>query len=352
MRVFNFALCTTVAAALLAGCGSNMVASNPSMPVGGPQQLQYRPESVYGDVAPPRTVQVLHSLVLPDKGKKPPSTGVYVAQFYATDLLGYPISNPKNKGPICTLAGVSSVNDISVDLKGNLIEPDGGSGYVFVYKGPQMCSGKQLGLIPDSTGQPADASSADAATGNIAVSNLADKSSQPGEVLICTLKSGCTGTLTNSKIYHAGGVIMSPKGDCWDDAKTSASGGAALIYWKGCKGSGAVASGFKSTYYGGMDMDNKGNLVIIDDMAETTTIYSGCNPKCTVVGGPFALKGESFFGKLTSDNKEYIAVDRTDAIVDVYSYSTKAIKFMYSYNKGLSTSYKPDGVAINPRSKY
>ncbi|HEY2474775.1 MAG TPA: hypothetical protein VGI19_08215 [Candidatus Cybelea sp.] len=350
MRVFNFALCTTVAAALLAGCGSNLVASNPSMPVGGPQQLQYQPESVYGDVAPPRTVQVLHSLVLPDKGKKLPSTGIYVAEFYATELLGYAIKNTKNKGPICTLQGVSSVNDIAVDLKGNLIEPDGGSGYVFVYKGPQMCSSKQLGAIVDSSGQPADASSPDAATGTIAVSNLADKSSQPGEVLLCTIKKGCTTDLTNSKIYHAGGVVMSPKGDCWDNAKTSGSGDA-LIYWKGCKGSGVVASGVKSTYYGGMDMDNKGNLVIIDDMAETTTIYSGCDPKCKVVGGPFALKGESFFGKLTSDNKEYIAADRTDAIVDVYSYSTKSIKFMYSFNKGLSASQKPDGVAINPRSK-
>jgi hypothetical protein len=355
MRVLNSTLCASVAVAFLAGCSGNLAGSNNSMPVAG-ADLQMRPESVYGDVAPPRTVQVLHSLVpnaiSPDKKKKLPKTGIYIAEFYGTDIFGYPINNKGNKKPICTVQGVSDVNDIAVDGKGNLIDPDGGSSYVIIYKGPTMCSGKQIGLIADTVGQAADATSPDAATSTIAVSQLADAGSAPGSVLLCTLKGGCTTNLTNSAIYHAGGVAMSPGGDCWNDAKTSASGGAALIYWKGCKGSGAVATGFKSTYYGGVELDNKGNLVVIDDMAMTTTIYSGCNPKCKVVGGPFALKGESFFGKLTQDNSEYIAVDRTDGLVDVYSYSTKAIKFMYSFDSGLSSAEKPDGIAINPRSKY
>ncbi len=355
MRMFNSTLCAGVAVALLAGCSGNLAGSNNSMPVAG-ADLHMRPESVYGDVAPPRTVQVLHSIVpnavSPDKKKKMPKTGIYVAEFYGSDIFGYPLNNKANKKPICMVQGVSDVNDIAVDGKGNLIDPDGGSQYIYVYKGPTMCSGKQIGLIADTIGQAADATSADAATGTIAVSQLADASSAPGSVALCSLKAGCTTNLTNSTIYHAGGVAMSPGGDCWNDAKTSASGGAALIYWKGCKGDGVVATGFKSTYYGGVEMDNKGNLVIIDDMAMTTTIYSGCNPKCKVVGGPFALKGESFFGKLTQDNSEYIAVDRTDGLVNVYSYSTKAIKFMYSFDSGLSAGEKPDGIAINPRSMY
>ncbi|HEX4012454.1 MAG TPA: hypothetical protein VHX17_01050 [Candidatus Cybelea sp.] len=353
--MFNSTLCASIAVALLAGCSGNLAGSNNSMPLEN-ADLHMRPESVYGDVAPPRTVQVLHALipgqVRPDKKKKLPKTGIYIAEFYGSDIFGYPINNKGNKKPICTVQGVSDVNDVGIDGKGNLIDPDGGSSYVIVYKGPQMCTGKQLALIADTVGQAADAVSADATTGTIAVSQLADAGSEPGSVLLCTIKGGCTTNLTNSIIYHAGGVAMSPQGDCWNDAKTSASGGAALVYWKGCKGSGAVATGFKSTYYGGMEMDNSGNLVVIDDMAETATVYSGCNPKCKVLGGPFALKGESFFGKLTQDNKEYIAVDRTDGLVDVYSYSTKAIKFMYSFDSGLSAGEKPDGIGINPRSKY
>ncbi|HEY6485878.1 MAG TPA: hypothetical protein VIX83_05815 [Candidatus Cybelea sp.] len=354
MRMFNSTLCASVAVAFLAGCSGNLAGSNNSMPVAG-ADLRMRPESVYGDVAPPRTVQVLHSLVpdgiSPAKKKKLPKTGIYVAEFYGTNINGYPIDNKGNKKPICTVQNVLDVNDVAVDAKGNLIDPDGGSQYVVVYQGPTMCSGKQVGLIADTIGQAADATSADAATGTIAVSQLTDTGSAPGSVALCSIKAGCTTNLTNSKIYHAGGVAMSPGGDCWNNAKTTGSG-AALIYWKGCKGSGAVATGFKGTYYGGIELDNKGNLLIIDDMAMTTTVYSGCNPKCKVVGGPFALKGESFFGKLTQDNSEYMAVDRTDGLVDVYSYSTKGLKFMYDFSSGLSAAEKPDGIAINPRSKY
>ena len=101
-------------------------------------------------------------------------------------------------------------------------------------------------------------------------------------------------------MYEAGGVAMSNSGDCWVDAKPTSTGGANLIYFKGCSGGGKVATGFKNTYYGDVDIDNKGNLVIIDEMALAVYIYSGCNPACKVVGGPFPLKAESFFGRLNA----------------------------------------------------
>lgn len=347
MRLFTSAVCATIAIGLLAGCAGNMGSSNTSALGLGPQ-VRNAPISVFDDAAPPRLVSVLHSLVLPDKKRKLPKSGTYVTEFYATDLLGYRANNMANKKPICSIQGVADVNDVGIDGKGNLMEPDGGTATLFIYQGPRMC-GAQIGSISDPYGQPADASSPDAVNGQIAVSNL-DNGSSAGNVAICTLAGGCTVDLTNSTIYHAGGVAMSNTGDCWVDAKTSGSG-AALIYFKGCTGNGTVASHFNSTYYGGIDIDNNGNLVIIDDMAENVTIYKGCSPKCKVVGGPFALKGESFFGKLNSANTEYTAVDRTDGIVDVYSYSTKAITFQYSYDNGLTVSELPDGVAVNPRSQ-
>ena len=348
MRLFTSAVCTTISIGLLAGCAGNMGSNNTS-PLGAAPQVRSAPISVFDDAAPPRVVSVLHSLVVPDRHKNLPKSGTYVSEFYSADLLAYRANNTGNKKPVCSVKNVASVNGVGIDGKGNLMEPDGGTATLFIHQGPTLC-GKVIGSISDPDGQPADATSPDAANGTIAVSNLANGSG-PGDVAICTLAGGCTTELTNKHIYHAGGVAMSNSGDCWVNAKTSASGGAALIYFKGCAGGGRVASGFKGTYYGGIDIDDSGNLVVIDDMAENVYIYKGCNPTCKVVGGPFALKGESFFGKLNKSNTEYTAVDRTDAVVDVYSYSTSAITFMYSYDTGLATSELPDGVAVTPRSQ-
>ena len=352
MRSFTSAICTAIAIGLLAGCAGN-IGSNSTSPLGLSPQVRTAPISVFDDAAPPRLVSVIHSLMLPDKKKKLPKKGTYVSEFDTTSVLGYAANNKKNNGPICTIDGVAFVNDVGVDGKGNLMLPNPGSAStptLDIHQGPTMC-GKLIGSIADPYGQPSDATSPNAVTGQIALGNLVDNGSSAGSLSICTFKGGCTVNLTNSTYFHVGGVAMSNAGDCWIDVKTSASGGAELVYYKGCAGNGAVASGFQQTYYGGIDIDKSGNLVIIDDMAEDVYIYSGCDPNCTVVGGPFALKGESFFGKLNRSNNQFTAVDRTDGLVDVYSYSTKDIKFLYSYSNGLSASLLPNGVAVNPRSK-
>jgi hypothetical protein len=352
MRLFNSAVGTAIAIALLAGCAGNM-GSNSTSPLGLSPQVRTAPISVFDDAAPPRLVSVIHSLVLPDKKTKPPKKGTYVSEFDATSIFGYAANNKGNKGPICMVQGVAFVNDIGVDGKGNLMVPNPGSGStptLDIHRGPTMC-GKLIGSISDPFGQPSDATSPNAVTGQIALGNLVGNASTAGSLSICTFKGGCTENLTNSSYFHVGGVGMSNSGDCWIDVKTSASGGVELVYYKGCAGNGAVASGFKQTYYGGIDIDKSGNLVIIDDMAEDVYIYSGCDPACKVVGGPFSLKGESFWGKLNKANNQFTAVDRTDGLVDVYSYSTKNIKFLYNYNSGLSAALLPNGVAENPRSK-
>jgi hypothetical protein len=352
MRLFTSAVCT-IAIGLLAGCAGNM-GSNSTSPLGLSPQGRTGPISVFDDAAPPHVVSVLHSLMLPDKRTKLPNKGTYVSEFDTSSVFGYAANNKKNEQPICSINGVAFVNDVGVDGTGNLMLPNPGDvtggEAVDIYAGPTMC-GKLIGAIPDPYGQPSDATSPNAVTGQIAVGNLVDNASTAGSLSICTLKGGCTVNLTNANYFHVGGVGMSNAGDCWIDVKTSASGGAELVYYKGCAGSGVVASGFKQTYYGGIDIDKSGNLVIIDDMAEDVYIYSGCAPTCTVVGGPFALKGESFWGKLDFANNQFTAVDRTDGTVDVYGYSTKSLKFLYSYNSDLSASLLPNGVAVNPRSK-
>lgn len=357
MRLFKSALCAGIAAVLLAGCGGSMSSAGSAVPSLGSAS---GPISVYDDAAPPHVISVLHEIVpetRPAPGKLPTS-GIYVSTFGETYILGFAADNKANKAPICKVTGVASVNGVAVDLKGNLIDPDGGTGYVFVYQGPAMCPSKQLGLILDGYGQPSDASTPDGATSTIAVGNIVDKASVNGgngSLSLCSLKAGsCTVNLTNSMVYHAGGVAMSPGGDCWLDAKTSSTGGAVLLYFKACKGGGVATKGFKQTYYGGIDLDNKGQLIVNDLTGEDTYIYSGCNPTCKVVGGPFKLKGESFFGKLNAANTDFAAVDRQNASVDIYTYNGKSIKYAYSFNKGIissGTKIVPEGVAQLPRSK-
>jgi hypothetical protein len=322
MRLLTSALCATVASSLLHGCAGNFSA----------------PTS--------RAVQLRQEAARP--AKVIPSSGIYVSQFFGREILGYRSSN-KHRPPLCNVRAGMYVNDVAVDGQGNLIAPVGASKNVVVYQGPQMC-GKRLGAFRDPYGQPSDVASHNAVTGKIAVGNIRDHGSTAGSLSICTLRAGCTSNLTNPDLNAAGGVAMSNGGDCWVDAMLTPTGGAALIYFKGCRGQGQAASGFNSKSYGGIDIDNQGNLVIVDPATLAVSIYSGCNPSCTLVGGPFRLKAKSFFGKLNAANTDFVAVDQTDGAVDFYSYSTKAIKFEYSFKTGLQIDLAPQGIAQNPRS--
>ncbi len=323
MRLLTSALCATVASSLLHGCAGNF-----SAPTSRVVQLRQEPGRAAKAIS---------------------SSGIYVSQFYGSEILGYRSSNKQRRPPLCNVRAGMYVNDVAVDGAGNLIDPDGASRNVVVYQGPEMC-GKRLGAFHDPYGQPSDVASQDAANGKIAVGNIRDHGSSAGSLSICTLRAGCTSNLTNPQLNAAGGVAMSNGGDCWVDAMRTPAGGAALIYFKGCAGQGQAARGFNSKSYGGIDIDNQGNLVIVEQAASAVSIYSGCNPRCTRVGGPFRLKNRSFFGKLNAANTDFVAVDQTDGAVDFYSYTTKAIKFEYSFKRGLKIDLAPQGIAQNPRS--
>jgi hypothetical protein len=340
-----------VAVGLISGCAGNMSPSSSALP-GTAQQFRtgFAPVNVMN--VPTRATQVLHSILQPDVMRNAASTGLYVSEFDATDVYGYPEDNKSNKGPTCSVPNVEDVNGVGVDGSGNLMVPDGGAGYLLLYKGPGMC-GKSFGEIADSFGQPSDAASTNAATGKIALANIFDSGKTPGSLTVCTNKGGCTTNLTNSKIYEAGGVAMSTKGDCWISASGVESGGTSpsLVYFKGCAGSGAAATGFKNTSFGNLDIDSKGNLVSTDANASTIYVYSGCDPACKKVSGPFKMHGMSFFGKLNSTSTAYAMADIANGAVDVYTYTAKKITYSYSFTKGLEASLVPIGDAYNPRSK-
>jgi hypothetical protein len=281
------------------------------------------------------------STTVPDAFRK----GIYVAS--GGTIYGYAVNKQRVRGPKCTVKGMNYLNAVEVDGVGNLMVPSGGSRTVTVFKGPEMC-GPELGSFNDSYGQPSDVASNDAATGTIAVANIFD-SSGAGSISVCTLSGGCTKNLTNANMYEVASVAMAKNGDCWASASNSV-GTATLTYFKRCAGAGQAATGWKSTYYGGLTIDIHGYLAALDAFASQLWIYKGCNPSCTLVAGPFTLHGDSVYASLNKNSTLLAAADYSDGTVDVYAYSLTGLKYEYSCcSAGISKTV--GGVAFNPRSK-
>ncbi|HEY1681590.1 MAG TPA: hypothetical protein VGF98_08150 [Candidatus Tumulicola sp.] len=321
---------SAVAIGFLAGCAGNGV--SPSAPATAPQYS---------------SAGIIAALEAPDAMK----SGLYVSQFNSTSILAYKSNNKKNEPPACSIPGVLYLNGVAVDGKGNVIDPDGGSRSIIIFKGPGMC-GARAASTSDPYGQPVDAASNDSLTGKIAVANMMDNDSKDGSVSLCTMKGGCKVNLTNPAIFEMVGVAMDPKGDCWASAY-SPQFTPKLVYFAKCKGAGVVATGYINTSPGGLDIDGAGHLVAIDNSANNIgalMIYSGCNPACTVVGGPFSLHGETFWGHLNQKSTEFATANYVAGEIDVYKYSTTALTFLYSYNNGLTPSASVKGAAYNPRS--
>lgn len=358
MRFTSLVASAAVAAGLLAGCaGGNLTSAAPSVSSAGGAQSSHL---VNGHFVPhwsrlasaipaelrPFGAQQILARIAPDATKK--KGGIYASEFFGARINGYPLSNRHNKPPTCTL-GASYPNDIAVDRRGDLIDPDGGTRTVIVYKGPGMC-GADIGSFADPYGQPSDAASANAKTGVIAVANIFGNSGAAGSISLCTLAGGCTTNLTNANMFEVAGVALAKNGDCWADA-TNSGGTATLTYFKKCTGPGQTATGFLNTYYGGLDIDKNGNIVSIDAFTPQLWVYKGCNPGCIKVGGPFPLQGDTIYGHLNQASTAFVAADYVNGEVDVYKYRRTGLLYQYSFNNGLSSSDTIEGAAYNPASK-
>ncbi len=243
---------TYAAAALLAGCGG----SQP--PIGAPGAMpQTRaiathaersgswlsfsiPVAIHGKAtANIFTRATLAGAAVRLQGRQAPAgarRGIYVAQYFGSSVLGYAKNNSGNGPPICSISGVSNVQDLATDTVGNLIVPN--VYRVNVYRGPPMC-GPPLATISDSYGQATDAAAVNAATGPIVVANM----NGPGFVVVCTARSLKCAQLTppSTGIGAVGGVAMDKNDNCWADAFNAAITGVDLIYWARCTGSGVIA---------------------------------------------------------------------------------------------------------------
>ncbi len=126
------------------------------------------------------------------------------------------------------------------------------------------------------------------------------------------------------------GVVMDSAGNCYADAFDQ-NGAVGLWVYNNCTGTGTEltsSNGFNEGYYGGLDVDSSGNLVVVSllnssfSTPSTVTVYSGCNTgTCSVQGGPFNLQGESEFGHLGYESERWTTVDITSSAVEVYAYN-------------------------------
>jgi hypothetical protein len=277
MRISRFnrcALSSSVAAAMLAGCGG----SQP--PIGAPEAMQQT-----SAIATHTLQRAVLGVPAPDSAKD----GIYVSenQSSESDVFGYPSNNRKNRGPICS-ENSQPTYDLAVDDSSNLIVPNP-SYTVTVSKGPGMC-GPVLGTFQTMC-LPVDATSSNAASGTIAVGIVLDGASGDGSIQLCTLKKGCYANLTDgTQMDFVAAVAMSKKGDCW----ASSAVPTALTYFKGCSATAQSATGYENSDAGGLDIDNNGNLVSIScsEVSCSTPVlyvYSGCKPTCKKIGGRSAV---------------------------------------------------------------
>lgn len=318
-----------LAASLAAGCA------------GGQAGISAPGISASNAIAQRRASEPARYGILPDAFRR----GIYVAESFGTTILGYRANNIGNRAPICTVHS-EYTNGIAADSDGNLIDPDGASDSIVIFKGPKMC-GRKLGAIHDPYGQPSDASSLHAATGTIAVANA---SSGSASIAVCTLTGGCTKNLPVGSGLEVAGVALASNGDCWASA-TNSTGVASLTYFKGCSGSGQTATGFLNSYYGGLDIDGNGHLLAISAFDSKLYVYKGCNPACSLFGGPYSLQGEAVFGHLNKKSTEFAAADFVNGSIDVYGYAQKSLTYQYSFNNGLNASLEIEGVTYNFRAE-
>ena len=278
--------------------------------------------------------------------------GSYVAEYFTNAILGYAGNNKSNLPPICSIAATFVV-DVATDPFGDLIDPDGGSKTVSVFHGPAMC-GAKLGSFSDSAGQPSDAATHNARTGTIYVANIQAAGKPCGNVSVCTLAHGCGRVLSSSAI---GGQLFAVAEDSngnvyasgYPNPSVSGPGsGASLVYWKNGTGKAAVVSAYRNSTPGGLDVDARGNLIAFDTFGRAVWVYTGCPAHCAA-HGPFALKGESVFGKVNAKNTMLQVADFEYGQVDVYQYNgTSGVRYLYSYNDGITPSGDVEGIALSP----
>jgi hypothetical protein len=320
----SVALRTGVAVALLAGCSAN--GSSPSssgmMPGGVGSASEMSQVERYGKVlmaADWRFAQIDRTGLHERQAPRSAAGGIYTNDS-TTNVLGI-----LRNGHICIESTGDYVNGIGVDFKGNLIVPDDLG--IQIYKGPMMC-GPLVTTITDSYGQAADGAARDAINGTIVVGHAG------GVVTACSIARGCTALTLNDTGFAQ--VAMDKGGNCYANAFDSSSFASSLWFFGGCTGTGREQTGFSSPTgsTGGLDIDNKGNVVSTSQGAPSQLeVWHCASGACTRVAGPTPLNGtgDAVYCHLGEQNDRLACGDASTGTIDIYSYlPSRTPSYLYS----------------------
>jgi hypothetical protein len=356
LRFAPNALAVFIAAVFLAACASNGSQVAPAGPMqqsaAGPSLSTKGALNTIGPLSEHATRFIDSAAGL---GRADAATfGIYVAQPVTNVVYGYPFHDRSNDAPVCSVGPFNDLrySDIAVDRNGDLFVVDAGANTVTVFQGPGLC-GPKLGSITNPFGTFTDVASRDGVT---IVAGYYGFHPDRGGVAICTLSAGCThhldvGSGGPGLVYS---VAVAPNGDCWASAQ-SAKYSNFLVYFPHCRHNGVRATGTENAEFG-LDIDANGNLVATTFAFNPyVLVYSGCNPACTLVGGPFPLMGAeafAFYGHLNGRSNKLIVPEGNISYgkLDVYSYSPSAVTYLYSITNGLSQGVVT-AAAFSPNSK-
>ena len=98
----------------------------------------------------------------------------------------------------------------------------------------------------------------------------------------------------------------------------------------------------------GLDIDAAGNLVSFSGASAQLYVYSGCNPRCKLAGGPFSMGGTSAYGHLNRTRDKLAVADYQHGQVDLYTYTPTVVNYVGSFNTGLSQTLDVVGVTYAP----
>jgi len=247
----KYALGVTAAAAMLAGCSSGASSISPTTPVAGAQASHGSAVTLIAKaglkVVP--THDSRPSQMSPDAKKA--GQYLYVSDSGTDDVQVY--AWPKPKSPVGTLTGFNEPQGACADTSGNVYITNTGDFNILEYKGGASSPSQTLS---DPDGYPVGCSF-DAKSGNLAVTNIINKSYGQGNIDIYTKAKGTPKSYSNAAIYKPYFCGYDNKGTLWISGLNSSYAAVlASLTGKGKIKSSAV-SGATISFPGSTEYDGK-----------------------------------------------------------------------------------------------
>jgi hypothetical protein len=295
------------------------------------------------------TRQPIEALGLGGREARKPG-GLYVSTFFGSTIEDYRIPHKHGQGPACSVtfgSGPGNVNGIGVDGRRVLYIPvpnsSGNSGTVQTF-GPDC--GPAGPTLTGVNSQPTDVAF-DNSNGTVFVDSVTDGvfiypkgATAPSGVLIVPPPQG--GWPSN---FASFGVAVNAQHDVFESVSFDQSPGF-VAEAKGGTGSLIPLRLFDVAEPGGMEIDDQGNLLVVDGSAGDIVIY-----KPPFNGFPSAVIPAiygSAYAKLDKVNENLYVSNGCNA-VDVYAYPSGTFKAKIRITP---CEFIVDGIAIDPAAAH